>query len=180
VKQFLQFVQSEQGTLGPSYSSSMFFRQEAGRWLEGGKINGLSKTEIAGVEEYEWMGRLLPLSPALEANGLKHDSRMLLSHRKFNPGPEFAITVAPSPQLDGPNTVFGEVLQGQELVLAMAQLPFVTGKSLDPSGSPSDQWWQAQNRYFQSLAKQLGDTRVSNKYPGKLLRRVEVTKCGVL
>lgn len=179
VTQFLTFVQSGQGAMGPTYSSSLFFRQEAGKWMEGGKISGLSKTEIAGLEEYEWMGRVVPLSSPLEANPLVHDSRMLLSHRKFNPGPEFSVTLAPAPELDGPNTVFGEVLEGQELITAMAELPFVTGKSLDPTGSPSDQWWQAQNRYFQSLAKQLGDSRVSNKYPGKLLRRVEVTKCGL-
>jgi hypothetical protein len=33
--------------------------------------------------------------------------------------------------------VFGEVVSGEELLEEMANLPFVTGRSLDPSGQSS-------------------------------------------
>ena len=40
----------------------------------------------------------------------------------------------------------------QDLLLEMANLPFVTGKSLDPTGSMASNVWSAQNRYFRGLA----------------------------
>ncbi len=48
-------------------------------------------------------------------------------HAQLSPGPEFSVTLAPAPQLDGAWTVFGEVLEGYEMVTAVASLPFVTG-----------------------------------------------------
>lgn len=105
------------------------------RVLAGGKISGLFPTQLAGSDSYEWNGGVYPLKAPLEANDLRHDRKNLLSHKKFNAGPEFDVLLSPCGELDGSNTVFGEVLAGEELLLEMAQLPFVTGKSLDPSGS---------------------------------------------
>ena len=101
----------------------------------GGKISGLFPTQLAGSDSFEWNGGVYPLKPPIEANDLRHDRKNLLSHKKFNAGPEFDILLSPCGELDGSNTVFGEVLAGEELLLEMAQLPFVTGKSLDPQGS---------------------------------------------
>jgi len=108
---------------------------EAATQPTGGKISGLLPTQLAGSDSYEWNGGVYPLKPPIEANDLRHDRKNLLSHRKFNAGPEFDIMLSPCAELDGSNTVFGEVLAGEDLLLEMAQLPFVTGKSLDPSGS---------------------------------------------
>ena len=94
-----------------------------------------------------------------------HSRKLLLTHQKLNPGPEFAITTAPAPELDGGWTVFGEVLEGSDLVTSIANLPFVTGKSLDPEGTLADSWWKAQNKYFLGLAKQFGDSRAGVRPP---------------
>ncbi len=51
----------------------------------------------------------------------------MITHIQLNPGPEFAITLAPAPELDGAWTVFGEVLEGYDMVMTIAGLPFVTG-----------------------------------------------------
>jgi len=179
VQHFLKFVTANYGE-GPAYSSGMFYRHEAGRWIEGGRINGLSTTQVAGQETFQWNGRVVPLAPILETNSLRHDRKFLLSHRKFNPGPEFDITLSSTPELDASNTVFGEVIAGEEYVQEIVKLPFVTGKSLDPEGSPADSWWKAQREFFRNVAKVSGDTRVTNTFPGKLLRRVEITKCGLI
>lgn len=179
VAHFLQFLPQMPGE-APSYATGAFFRQEPGKWLEGGKISGLQATQIAGSDGYEWNGGIYPLKPPLEGNDLRHDRKNLLSHKKFNAGPEFCVLLAPSLELDSSNTVFGEVLQGEELLLEIAQLPFVTGKSLDKTGSVASNVWAAQNAYFRGLAKSLGDTRVQKTFPGKLLRRVEITKVGLV
>jgi len=179
VKHFLQFFPTVPGET-PAYATGSFFKQEPGKWIEGGKISGLFPTQVAGSDSYEWNGGIIPLKAPIEANDLRHDRKNLLSHKKFNAGPEFNILLSPSPELDGTNTVFGEVLSGEELILEMANLPFVTGKSLDPTGSVASNLWSAQNQYFRGLAKSLGDTRVQKTFPGKLLRRVEITKAGVV
>jgi len=177
-KQFLQFVSGE--ATGPTFASALFYKHTAGKYIEGGRISGFIPAPEIGFDAWDWGGKVISLNPVLEANNLKHDAPLLLSHKKLNPGPSFAVTLGPVPEMDGDWTVLGEVLEGKELIQAVANLPYITGKSLDPSGSVSDQWWTAQNKYFLDVAKALGDTRVANKYPGKLLRRVEVYKCGVL
>ena len=239
VAHFLQFFPKAGDR--PSYSTGAFFRHEPGKWLEGGRISGLFPTQLAGSESFEWNGGVYPLKAPVEANELHHDRKNLLSHKKFNAGPEFAVLLSPGThagimrashvsvlrlreqsvcvgrqasctelvlhahvwmctvgmwlahgwlsssdrggaagELDATNTVFGEVLEGENLLLEMAELPFVTGKSLDPSGSVASNLFAAQNQYFRGLAKAVGDTRVAKTYPGKLLRRVEITKAGVL
>ncbi|KAJ1495744.1 hypothetical protein T484DRAFT_1761079 [Baffinella frigidus] len=102
------------------------------------------------------MTQVISLNPVLEANNLKHDAPLLLSHKKLNPGPSFAVTLGPVPEMDGdwtgPSfavtlgpvpemdgdwTVLGEVLEGKELIQAVlegaeliqavANLPYITG-----------------------------------------------------
>jgi hypothetical protein len=55
VEHFLQFLPTTPGT-APSYASGSFFRHEAGKWLEGGRISGLNRMQLAGVDSYEWNG----------------------------------------------------------------------------------------------------------------------------
>ncbi len=48
------------------------------------------------------------------------------------------------------------------------------------TGSVAGSVWAAQNAYFRRLAKSLGDTRVDKTFPGKLLRRVEITSVALV
>ena len=64
---------------------------------------------------------------------VKHDREMLLSMAnagKDTNGSQFFITTTPTPHLDGKHVVFGEVLDGQEVVKAMEAVG-------SPSGTPS-------------------------------------------
>jgi cyclophilin family peptidyl-prolyl cis-trans isomerase len=185
-KKFLEFIDGTAGQFkgssgGPAYSSGSFFKVQPGLVLEGGRINGLKTTEFAGVQEYEYIGRLLPLRPILEANELRHGARGLITRAIFNPGPEFGITLGPAPKLDGPNEVIGQ-LEGEEsarMLALMEGLPFITGKSIEGEGTTANAIFQSQKKLFTSLSKSIGDSRSEDR-TGMLLRRVEITKCGRL
>jgi len=190
VQKFLEFVDGTPGQWkssggGPMYSSGSFTKLQPGVMLEGGTINGLRLTTFAGEQDYEWMSRLLPLRPILEANDLKHDRRGLLTRALFNPGPEFGITLGPTPALNGDNEVFGQLepdaggdgLHGEALLAAMEGLPYITGKSQEGEGTSANAVFQAQRSFFTTLSKTIGDTRAADR-TGQLLRRVEITRCG--
>ena len=184
VQRFIEFTQGTVGQYsqtggGPAYSQATFDKLRPGELLEGGKIAGLRQTTFAGSVEWEYMSRLLPLRPALEVNELRHDRRGVLTRLRFNAGPEFGITLAAAPQLDSTYEVFGQVEQGFELLDMIEQLPFITGKSLETPGSLPDQVFAAQKSLFSGLAKSAGDSRAEDR-TGKLLRRVEITQCGLL
>jgi hypothetical protein len=65
--------------------------------------------------------QVLALRPVLEANALRHDAPLLLTHRKLSPGPDFAVTLAPAPELDGDSTV---VPQPTPWRIQKSRLPF--------------------------------------------------------
>ena len=134
------------------------------------------------------MSRLLPLRPVLEANNLRHDARGLLTRAVFNPGPEFAVTLAPAPELDGPNEVFGVLesatdggggLTGSDLLEILGKLPCITGKSIEGEGTAANAIFTAQRSLFAGVSKAVGDSRAEDR-TGVLLRRVEITRCGRL
>jgi len=75
-----------------------------------------------GVErEPRGAPQVLALRPVLEANALRHDAPLLLTHRKLSPGPDFAVTLAPAPELDGDSTV---VPQPTPWRIQKSRLPF--------------------------------------------------------
>ena len=139
----------------------------------------MKQTTFAGALEWEYMSRLLPLRPPIEVNELRHTRRGLLTRERFNSGPEFAIALDAAPRLDGTHEVFGSVETGLELIDMVEALPFITGKSLETPGSPADVVFDAQKQLFSGLAKASGDARAEDR-TGKLLRRVEITACGLL
>jgi cyclophilin family peptidyl-prolyl cis-trans isomerase len=114
VNRYLEFIKGTVGQFadrgdGPSYASSSFEKLRPGETIGGGRITGFDQEPFAGVMEYQYRSRLVPLRPILEVNDLSHDRRGLLTKQRLNPGPEFAITLDKAPQLDGSNEVFGQV-----------------------------------------------------------------------
>lgn len=51
---------------------------------------------------------------------------------------------------------------------------------VDGASSLASSVFTAQRKIFRGAAKTFGDTRLDKVYDGKLLRRIEVTKVGVL
>ena len=62
---------------------------------------------------------------------LKHDRKYLLSMANSGPntnGSQFFITYVPCPWLDGKHVVFGEVIEGKEIVDLISEYGSKTGK----------------------------------------------------
>ena len=183
VDKFLKFTTGNIGQFtegdGPSYRTASFERVQPGRLIEGGRINGLKQIEFAGALEYSFGARLLPLSPILEANNLRHDARGLLTRRIFDAGPEFSVTLSPTPSLDGDYEILGRLEEGEDVLKLLEAQPYITGRSLEEPGSASDEVFKAQKAFFTTVAKGIGDSRAKDR-TGQLLRRVEIVNCGVL
>ena len=187
VERFLEFVDGTVGQYsktggGPSYAQSQFERVVPGQLLEGGRISGLKQTTFAGSLEWEYLSRLLPLRPVIEANDLSHDRRGLITRTRFGDyakasGPEFGVTLNPARNLDNSNEVIGVVLEGLDLLEKIEELPYITGKSIEGEGTTANAVFQAQKSFFSGLSKSVGDSRAEDR-TGRLLRRVEIVSCG--
>ena len=98
-------------------------------------------------------------------------------------GPEFGITLAPAPSLDGSNEVVGQLdprdTGNLQLLAMLENLPYITGTSMEGEGTAANAVFQAQKSFFSTLSKTVGDSRAEDR-TGALLRRVEITKCGRL
>ena len=66
-----------------------------------------------------------------------------------------------------------------DLLEQIEELPYITGKSLEGDGTAANAVFQAQKSFFTGLSKTVGDTRAEDR-TGRLLRRVEITQCGLL
>ena len=183
----------------PSYSRSKFQTLDSSTGLlVGGTIPGLSVNVIAGGQVLEYSGRVLPAKLWLEDRSssepnqkTSHTRKGLLTHRDLDLTPSFGITTrSDSTILDSDHTVFGIVLEDSGLLEKVVDLPVLTdggtvSKTTDelgvsPGGSVASSVFTAQRRVFRDAAKTFGDTRLDKVYDGKLLRRIEVTKVGLL
>ena len=114
------------------YDSTKFHRVIDGFMIQGG--DALSKDDS---KQALWgTGDPGYSIPDEFGEGLKHDSKGMLSMANSGPntgGSQFFITVAPTPWLDGKHAIFGEVIQGYEIVEKISKVKTVPGdKPLQP------------------------------------------------
>ena len=196
-KEFVSYIDVpyQVDTPMPSYSRSKFQTLDSSTGLlVGGTIPGLAVNIIAGGQVLEYSGRVLPAKLWLEDKSnqkISHTRKGLLTHRNLDVTPSFGITTRGySTILDSDHTVFGLVLEDSGLLDKVVDLPVLTdggtvSKTSDelgvsPGGSVASSVFTAQRRVFRDAAKTFGDTRLERVYDGKLLRRIEVTKVGLL
>eukprot|EP00638_Chattonella_subsalsa_P002538 CAMPEP_0117759204 /NCGR_PEP_ID=MMETSP0947-20121206/15872_1 /TAXON_ID=44440 /ORGANISM="Chattonella subsalsa, Strain CCMP2191" /LENGTH=275 /DNA_ID=CAMNT_0005579613 /DNA_START=130 /DNA_END=957 /DNA_ORIENTATION=+ len=164
----------------PTYATGLMTRSTPGVIMEGGKIKNLNPVTLAGVQQYEYRGNIVLVPSAVEPSPIKHVRRGLLTREVFSNSPEFGITLDIAPDLDdGRHTVFGELLEGDEVLQRLEEIPTYSYKSTEPEGSLADDWYQAQKRFFVNAGKIAGDQRAVDQ-TGKLLRKVEIKNCGIL
>ena len=151
------------------------------------KLSGLRTILLAGQEEYEYDGNLMKYQPILETNKISHNKPGLLSRKELTSGPEFGITLKSAPELDSFHVVFGTVLEGQDTIDALSQIPTYTyttktgyagGKKGVESGV-ADAWFSAQKSLFVGAGKAAGDMRAIDRR-GQMLKRVSIKRQGMV
>ena len=164
------------------------------------KIPGLDVTTLAGGNVLEYSGRVIPAKLWLEDKSkdtpqLSHSMKGLLTHRNLDLTPSFGVTTrTTSTSLDATHTIFGCILEDKAGFLEnIVDLPVLTDSGRvsrttnepvsvggDVGGSLASSVFTTQRKVFRDAAKTFGDSRLEKVYDGKLLRRIEVTKVGVL
>ena len=201
VQQFLKYVDVpfDLDNPNPSYSTTRFNTLDSATGLLIGGISGLDVTTIAGGSVLEYKGRVIPAKLWLEGTDtihqkMLHDKKGLLTHRNLDLTPSFGVTTRSiSSSLDSTHTVFGCVLEDADFFLdKIVDLPVITSDGMVSRTSINEpvkagggnvvasSVFTAQRKIFRDAAKTFGDSRLDKVYDGKLLRRVEVTKVGVL
>lgn len=115
----------------PYYNGLSFHRVIADFMIQGGCPNGNG----AGGPGYEFDDEIHP--------DLRHDKPGKLSMANAGPGTngsQFFITHVPTPWLDGKHTVFGEVVNGQEVVDSIAQGDVIEAVEIERIGSEAENW----------------------------------------
>ena len=120
-----------------------------------------------------------------EPSAMEHSSAGILTRQRGDAPQAFGLTVAGSKALDATNQAFGRVVRDPSGLLAA--IGTLNAYSLDaaPDGLSKDvpgaaAIYRAQKDAFRGAAKAFGDGRVSKIFPGKLLRRVEITRVELL
>ena len=110
----------------PYYNNLTFHRIIPGFMIQGGDPAGNG----SGGPGYTFPDEFSPK--------LRHSKAGILSMANRGPntnGGQFFITLAPTPHLDGLHTVFGEVVEGMEVINAIAAVP-TNGKGGNPPNMP--------------------------------------------
>lgn len=101
-------------TTEPLYPGTIFHRVIRDFMLQGGDPRG----QGTGGPGYRFADEIAP--------GLKHDKPGMLSMANAGPntnGSQFFVTQVPTPWLDGKHAVFGEVVEGQDVIDTIANVP---------------------------------------------------------
>ncbi len=168
----------------PSLSQAQFWRMEPGVEVEAGKIRGLNEVSFGGTTALEFGKRIYPTgrltATELErlSKALSHDKRGLLTRSASMVGPEFAVTLAEAPQLDGTSAVFGRVLEGEAFLDKVEGIQVYTYGAAEESGPIADKIFRAQKAAYTEMAKNMKDQRFDD-LRGKLLRKVEIRSIDV-
>jgi peptidyl-prolyl cis-trans isomerase A (cyclophilin A) len=104
-------------TTRPLYSGTIFHRVIPGFMIQGGDPTGTGMGD----------GGLTPIPDEFSPN-LKFDKpgRLAMANAGLRTGTcQFFITEVPTPHLDGKHTIFGQVVEGQDLVTKITHVPTV-------------------------------------------------------
>eukprot|EP01038_Epipyxis_sp_PR26KG_P008017 gene8017-10865_t len=178
---FLETIRSN-GTSLPTYYNSQFSRLSEEGIMEVEKVRGINSITIAGVEKYEYAGNVLDYKPILEPNRISHNRRGLLTRKQLTAGPEFGITLKENKELDAFHIAFGEVLDGFEVLDAIANIPtytYSTKTEKGVEGGLADKWFESQKSFYVGVGKTFGDLRAVDRR-GKPLRRITIKNAGLL
>lgn len=203
VERFLSYIIPSEADIRedrpfPSYASSLFKSyDDATGVLQGGTIPSLGVTEFGGSTALQYAGRILPAPLWLETRTtetsetapLAHSAKGLLIHRKLDVTPTFGITTRSDSStyvsdFDREYVAFGIVLEGMDFLRYVQELPtYQIERPMQDDNVVQDAAktvFDAQREFFRGAAKSFGDTRVGKVFPGKLLRRVEVTRIDMI
>ena len=209
VQRFISYVETGNKPLDdnplPSYGRSVFpLFDPATGVLYGGEIPSLEVTELGSSTAIRYGGRLLPAKLWMSGGNapeqkIRHTAKGLLTHRNLDVTPRFGITTrTDTTELDRTHTVFGKLLldgdttaqaflqRVSELPVYSVDRPVAASDNSDESTSnplldeAASAVYRMQRDFFRGAAKNLGDDRVDKLVAGKLLRRVEVTRVGLL
>jgi cyclophilin family peptidyl-prolyl cis-trans isomerase len=200
VNEFLKYVIVNETAIEdspfPSYGRSMFTRlDQSTGLLEGGVIPGLDVINIGGSAALRYSGgRVLSAPLWIEKDAGKygkvsHGSTVgLITHRLLDLSPSFGITTRKASELDTTHFAFGRVKMDETSTSFLQKCANLPTYSLDGRIQADNtviddlagKIYATQKDFFRSAAKTFGDTRLDKLYEGKLLRRVDVTRVGLL
>ena len=112
--------------------------------VQGGDPNGNG----SGGPGYQFPDEIVP--------ELKHDKPGVLSMANAGPGTngsQFFITIVPTPWLDGKHTVFGRVVQGQDIVNTIKQGDKINRITIIRNGQEAGSFKADQNRFDELLLR---------------------------
>lgn len=191
-------------------SSSFTSIDQSTGLVSGGYISGLQVNDFNGASVIKYRGRLIPAtlwiekpSSSTSSTKLSHTSPLLLTHKLLDLTPSFSITTRSNTELDNTHVVFGTILpsnnnddeQSSSKIEFLQVLKSIPTYSLNRpttgiisnaqtvsvgEAALASKVFTAQKDFFRGAAKSFGDTRIDNVYEGKFLRRIEVTKVGII